>query len=112
MAVPTVDELASAPELAAILPAGATAALLGRCRVASAALEARLLTLAVEERAPEVTPEPEKMLTIEEAAAVLHKKPQYLYRNKSRFGFIKKIGPRSYLCNAASVQRWLEARKA
>jgi len=112
VAVPTVDELASAPELAAILPAAVTAALLGRCRVAAAALEARLLMLAIETRPPEAKSETEKTLTIKEAAALLHKKPQYLYRGKSRFPFIRKIGARSYVCDAAGIQRWLSTRKA
>src|SRR6202040_3925640 len=83
IAVPTVDELASAPELAAILPAGATAALLGRCRVASAALEARLLTLAVEEHPPEPKADDQNdWLTAEQGAAMLRRKPSWLYRNK------------------------------
>jgi hypothetical protein len=54
----------------------------------------------------------DRMLTVEEAAVLMRKKPQYLYRNKNRFSsFMKKTGPRSYVCSEAGVQRWLVNRK-
>jgi len=62
---------------------------------------------------PHPAPEPpphvaqdDPSLTIEEAAAFLRRSTKFLYRHRSRLPFIKKIGPRSYLCSKNAMLRW------
>ena len=97
------------PTLVSRLSREQLAALIGECEQLKALCWARLMSIPT--APPEAKPEAEKMLTIEEAATLLHKKPQYLYRNKHRLPFIKKIGPTSYICSPAELQRWLATRK-
>jgi hypothetical protein len=70
---------------------------------------------AVASRLAESRPAPEPQLhgaqddsslTIEEAAVLLRRSTKFLYRHRSRLPFIKKIGPRSYLCSKSALLRW------
>jgi excisionase family DNA binding protein len=69
-AIPGLDDLARDPSLAENLAPGTVASLLGRARIATSALEARLLIASIETQKPRLTnqePPPARLMT---AAAV------------------------------------------
>lgn len=82
--IPSLDSLCQSPELAAALPAAAVAVLLGRAHIASAALEARLLAVSVEQT-PRIEPNqaresaPARLITAAQVSERLGFKPSYVY---------------------------------
>jgi hypothetical protein len=87
------------------------AELAGQCEQLKALCWARIMSMSIPAVPPGSKSELAQTLTIAEIAKLLNKKPQYLYRNKSRFPFIKKIGPRSYACDPDEAERWFKTRK-
>jgi hypothetical protein len=56
-------------------------------------------------------PEPDDTnLSIEEAAARLRRSTKWIYRHRGHLPFIRKIGPRSYICSKNALERWLSRR--
>jgi hypothetical protein len=51
-------------------------------------------------------------LTIEETAALIRRSTKWLYRHHSRLPFVRKIGPRSYICSKTGLERWLARQQA
>ncbi|HWE06397.1 MAG TPA: helix-turn-helix domain-containing protein [Rhizomicrobium sp.] len=76
------------------------------------ALSARLL--AAKSIAPaESAPDSEDVnLTIAEAAALLRRSGKWVYRHRTSLPFIRKIGPRSYICSKRALDRWLARRQS
>ena len=65
--------------------------------------------------APEQQPQDsgeDESLTIEEAAALLRRSTKWIYRHRERLPFIRKIGPRSYLCSKTALLRWRDRQRA
>jgi len=55
---------------------------------------------------------PDESLTIEEAAACLRRSTKWIYRHRARLPFVRKIGPRSYLCSKSALLRWRDRQHA
>jgi hypothetical protein len=49
-------------------------------------------------------------LTIEEAAALIRRSTKWIYRHRARLPFVRKLGPRSYICSQNALNRWLARR--
>ena len=82
----------------------------------SMAVASRIAAL-VHESNGKAAPEPEKnsddngeTLTLKEAAAVLRKSPKWIYRHKANLNFVRKIGPRSFVCSKAALLRYRDSR--
>ena len=51
-------------------------------------------------------------LTIKEAARLLHLLTKWLYRHRATLPFLRKLGPRSYVCSKLELNRWLARTSA
>ena len=71
-----------------------------------AAVAARLAEPRLAEKAQTEPNGEDESLTIEEAAAMLRRSTKWIYRHRTRLPFIRKIGPRSYLCSKSGLLRW------
>jgi hypothetical protein len=113
-AVPSLDDIARDPRCIAALERTSLSDLLVRNAVVQSALAAQLAS--VEARggvSREPAPEAEdQMLMVDEAAKMLRRKPQWIYRNAARLPFVKRISPKSLLCSKNGISRWLATRKA
>lgn len=49
-------------------------------------------------------------LSIEQAAARLHRSTKWIYRHRATLPFVRKLGPRSYICSQNALNRWLAHR--
>lgn len=97
-AIPGLDDFALDPSLAENLAPGTVASLLGRARIATSALEARLLVASIETHKPKsVNPEPmpARLMTATELAERLGFKPGYVYE-LARAGKIKSLRQGKY----------------
>ncbi len=112
--VPSLDELARDPQKAASLPAHALRSLIVRTATLQNLLLAALMTAEAEEPAAAVpaAPETDRMLTPDEAAAILRRSRRWLYRNADRLPFVKRLSPKSILCSESGIRRWLATRRA
>jgi hypothetical protein len=87
------------------------AALLGELKTLEGRVMGRLLLSASGQ--PTASPrEDEHMLTVDEAAKVLRRGRQWIYRNAHSLPFVKRISRKSLLCSETGLKRWLAARKA
>lgn len=56
-------------------------------------------------------PEPGDVnLSIEQAAAHLHRSTKWIYRHRAKLPFVRKLGPRSYVCSQNALSKWLARR--
>jgi predicted DNA-binding transcriptional regulator AlpA len=113
--VPSLDDIARDPGCAGGLPPRTLAALQSRAAVVQAALAAEALAAAIEPGAQPATAAQEesaKMLTVDEAAAMLRRSRQWIYRQAPHLPFVKRISRKSLLCSEAGIKRWLATRKA
>ena len=113
-AVPSLEDIARDPRCLAALERTSLSALLVRTAVVQSALAAQLAS--VEARgsvSSAATPDDDdEMLRVDEAADMLRKKPQWIYRNAPRLPFVKRISRKSLLCSKNGISRWLATRKA
>jgi hypothetical protein len=109
-AVPSLDELIASPALAETLPPTMAALLLGRVGIATAALQARLFAAAIEHDKPKAASEPEKMITVAEAAERLHRVPRWFYRHAAQLPFVRRISRKSLLISEPGLAKWLERK--
>jgi len=49
-------------------------------------------------------------LTIEEAAALIRRSKKWIYRHRAALPFLRKLGPRSYVCSRVGLEKWLGRR--
>ena len=115
-AVPSLEDIARDPRCIASLGRTSLSALLMRNAVVQSALTAQLAGIeasasgdASKEPAADIDDE---MLRVDEAALILRRKPQWIYRNAARLPFVKRISRKSLLCSKNGMSRWLAARKA
>jgi hypothetical protein len=52
----------------------------------------------------------DRNLTIEETAARMRRSTKWLYRHRATLPFVRKLGPRSYICSEQGLTRWLARR--
>lgn len=113
-AVPSLEDIARDPRCIAALERTSLSALLMRSAVVQSALTARLAGI---EASASVSKEPaadsdDRMLRVDEAAEMLRRKPQWIYRNAATLPFVKRISRKSLLCSKNGILRWLAARRA
>lgn len=87
------------------------ASLIGQLEQLKAIAWARLVSIPTTTKGAKPEPIADRLLTIAEAATLLRKTPEYIYRNKARLPFVKRIALRSYICSEAEIHRWLAHRK-
>jgi hypothetical protein len=109
--IPELDHIAVDPRCLVGLSKRAITALLLRTAVVQSALTAALAAEDSREQPASTALEDDRMLTIDEAAAVLRKSRQWFYRHES-LPFIKRISRKSLLCSEVGMKRWLALRKA
>jgi hypothetical protein len=106
----TFDELIANPALADTLPPTMAAVLLGRVGIATAALQARLLAAVVDQNKPSIASDPEKMITVAEAAERLHRVPRWFYRHAAQLPFVRRISRKTLLISEPGLAKWLERK--
>ena len=52
----------------------------------------------------------DRNLTIEETAALIRRSTKWIYRHRANLPFVRKLGPRSYICSLQTLNRWLAQR--
>jgi hypothetical protein len=72
------------------------------------ALATRLLRIDQREDAPP-SAEPDRLLTIDEAAAILGVTPKWLYRHK-RLPFVRSLSRKALRVSEVGLRRWLAAK--
>jgi hypothetical protein len=105
---PSFDSLLSDPSLAANLEPADIAAVLTQLAGLQSALAARLLENG---RHQEPAVAPDKMLTLEQAAALIHQTPEWIRRHAKRLPFVKRISRKKFLVSEQALNRWLANRK-
>jgi predicted DNA-binding transcriptional regulator AlpA len=111
-AVPELDRIAADPRCLVGLSRSAIAGLLLRSAVVQSALTAVLATADSREQPAAIDQDDDRMLTIDEAAVMLRRSRQWIYRNKHRLPFVKRLSSKSLLCSESGMKRWLASRKA
>jgi len=97
------SELESALTAARTLPAEELPGLIG-------ALEEIKATALVRLTAPVIQPQPDSLLSIDEAVSTLGMSKSYLYRNADKFSFVRREG-RALRFSARGVQEYLSGRR-
>jgi hypothetical protein len=114
-AVPSLEDIARDPRCIAALGRASLSALLMRNAVVQSALTAQLA--GIEDRGgiskePRAVDDDDEMLRVDEAALILRRRPQWIYRNAAHLPFVKRISRKSLLCSKNGISRWLATRKA
>jgi predicted DNA-binding transcriptional regulator AlpA len=110
-AVPELDRIAADPRCLAGLSRSAIAGLLARSAAVQSALTAALVTEDSSERPAAINQDDDRFLTVDEAAVMLRRSRQWIYRNKHRLPFVKRLSAKSLLCSEAGLKQWLASRK-
>jgi hypothetical protein len=97
--------LADPAQMAALEPAQVSAML-----TQLAALQTTLAASLLNHREP-AEPEPDRMLSLEEAAAVLQQTPEWVRRRARRLSFARRISRKKLLFSEAGLHRWLAGRR-
>jgi hypothetical protein len=103
----SLDALVANPALVADLERAQVSAVLIQLAGLQTALGASLQN----HRSP-AAPEPDRMLSLEQAAAILQQTPEWIRRHAKRLPFIKRISRKKSLCSETGLNRWLAARRA
>jgi HD superfamily phosphodiesterase len=107
--VPTLDLIASTPDCLDRLPYDALTALRAKAAATLALVESAQLLAANRPNSKGKIIENDKMLTADEAAALLHKDRRWLYRNAHRLPFVRRVSRKSILISESGLQQWLAA---
>jgi hypothetical protein len=104
---PSLDAVAIEPARAAVFPLAVTTALLAKCALVQGVLLARLLALQ-EERAQrdQRSHEGDRLLTAEEASAILGVTPRWLYRHARRLPFSRRLSRKVLRFSAVGLRKW------
>jgi hypothetical protein len=104
--LPSLDALAADPAQAAALEPAQVSAVLIQLASLQAALGASLLN----HQAPAAA-EPDKMLSLEQAGAILQQTPDWIRRHP-KLPFIRRISRKKFLVSESALNRWLANRRA
>jgi len=106
----TLDAIASHPERALELRPETALALLARAAAAQAALMARLVAPSTTAATPESTAPPDRTISLEEAAALIHRPRQWIVRNRKRLPWVHRISRKTFVASERAVRRWVAAQ--
>jgi hypothetical protein len=102
----SLDALVAHPALVAGLEPAQVCAVLTQLAGLQAALAVRLLNH------PEpAAAEPDRMLSLEQAAALLQQTPEWIRRHAKRLSFVKRVSRKKFLCSETGLNRWLATRR-
>lgn len=112
-ATPTLDQLADDPVRAHALPLEIVMALALRCAAIQAALAARLTQalLVSREGEPRAMSQDDRLLTPQEASAILNVSVRWLYRHAPRLPFTRRLSRKRLRFSEAGLRRYLETRR-
>lgn len=111
-AIPSLDDLARDPAHAAALAPDVARALLVRASAVTAALETALRTTApMNGSTPADEPE-DKLLSIEEAMAILHRPRWWMYAHAAQIPGARRVHKRLLLFSERRLRAWAEAERA
>lgn len=107
-AVPTLDELAADPGRATGLPPAVRAQVVTRCAAILAAISATMVINAEQPpAAPATLPDPDRLLTVPEAAALMGFAASYVYE-MARRGDLPVVRRKKYVrVRRAAVEQWI-----
>ena len=113
-AVPALDVIAAEPGCLDRLPYEALTKLRARCAATLATIESAQLLAAngARRQKDNIGTETDRMLSPDEAAALLRRKRRWIYRNADRLPFVRRLSRKSLLCSEAGVHKWLAAQRA
>jgi len=111
--IPTLDQLADDPVRAHALPLEIVMALALRCAALQATLAARLTQalLVAREGEPSAANQDERLLTPQEASAILNVRVRWLYRHAGRLPFTRRLSRKRLRFSEAGLRRYLETRR-
>jgi hypothetical protein len=109
-AVPTLDQLARDPSAAVGLPTSALAALHLQCTAALSAIGFAWASAGQSGQTPAENRD-DRMLTVDEAAAMLRRDRRWIYRH-SNLPFVRRVSRKSLLCSESGIKKWLAAKRA
>src|SRR5215472_4008006 len=98
----SLDALVSDPAQIAGLEHAQVCAVLTQLAGLQTALAARLLN----HQEPAVA-EPDRMLSIEQAAGILQQTPEWIRRHAKRLPFVRRIARKKFLISETALNRWL-----
>jgi hypothetical protein len=107
-AVPTLDEVAAAPDRASALPPATLQRLLCRCATVQTVLLGALMSASA--RTADAAPEPETLFDIGEAAKRLATTRDWLYRHAGHLPFTVRNG-RQLRFSARGIARYIRERQ-
>jgi len=112
--IPALDAIAAEPGCLDRLPYEALTTLRARCAATLATIESAQLLAANGGRRhrDEIGTETDRMLSPDEAAALLRRKRRWIYRNADRLPFVRRISRKSILCSERGLKSWLAAQKS
>src|SRR5580698_7380335 len=104
--VPGLDSIAADPRCLVGLSKATVVSLLMRNAVVQSALAAALASDDVREQPAVITEDDDRWLTPDEAAVILRRDRQWIYRRKKTLPFVKRVSARGLLCSEAGIKRW------
>ena len=111
VAIPSLDELALTPALAAGLPLDTLATLAMRCAAVQSALAAAALDADARTTPKRAAAEPDEWLDEKQAAKLLHRPTRCLFRNATRLPFISRTSRKHLLVSRKGIERWLATQR-
>jgi hypothetical protein len=106
----TLDAIASEPERALDLAPGEARVLLTRAAAVHAALVAAVVASANSTQAGPEGPPDDRMLSLDEVAAMIHRPRAWIVRNRATLPFIHEVSPKTFIASERAVRRWINAR--
>ncbi len=110
-AVPSLAQLQADPGLLERLPVDALVDLRRQLRHLDADVDAAICRQTTSAAGQPAAPEPDRLLTAEEAGRLAGVKPAWLLRRAKRLPFTRKLSHKVVRFSEARLRRWLQARR-
>jgi hypothetical protein len=110
--MPSIDDILRDPASAASLSQAEVTRLLRECGAAVVILSAVEPTPVTSNAGLALVKPSDRLLTVEQAARILHKSTRWFYRNRHRLPWMNPAGTRSYLVDEGAMRDWLAAQRA
>jgi predicted DNA-binding transcriptional regulator AlpA len=108
----TLDDIARNPLRVNALSADATRHLIAKLEMARGALKARRILLSDEPHPPARVPDaPDRLLRVQEAAALIGIAVDTLYRNADDYPFTQRPRPKCLRFSEKGIEQWIRARR-